>query len=74
MKTIQEREVFDNYELPDEVDFSHAVRGRILSTETMLSDDDYLRSIDGMVKSIQQARAESLSKGVSLQQLDWLMN
>lgn len=44
---------------------------RIVSTETMLSDDDYLRSIDGMVKSIQQARAEPLSKGVSLQQLDW---
>jgi hypothetical protein len=44
---------------------------RILSTETMLSDDDYLRSIDGMVKSIQQAKAEPLSKGVSLQQLDW---
>lgn len=44
---------------------------RILSTETMLSDDDYLRSIDGMVKSIQQARTEPVSKGVSLQQLEW---
>lgn len=44
MKTIQEREVFDDYELPDEVDFSHAVRGRFyqpkkVSTTIRLDDD-----------------------------------
>lgn len=44
---------------------------RVLSSEVIMSDDDYLRSIDGMVKSIQQARTESVSKGVSLQQLEW---
>lgn len=44
---------------------------RVLSSEVIMSDDDYLRSIDGMVKSIQQARTEPVSKGVSLQQLEW---
>jgi hypothetical protein len=44
---------------------------RVLSSEATMSDDDYLRSIDGIVNSIQQARAEPLSMGVSLQQLDW---
>lgn len=44
---------------------------RVLSSEVIMSDDDYLRSIDGMVKSIQQARTEPVSKGMSLQQLEW---
>lgn len=44
---------------------------RVLSSEVIMSDDDYLRSIDGMVKSIQQARTEPVSNGVSLQQLEW---
>lgn len=44
MKKIQAREVFDEYELPDEVDFSHAVRGRFyqpkkVSTTIRLDDD-----------------------------------
>lgn len=46
MKTIQEREVFDDYELPDEVDFSYAVRGRFYqpkkASTTIRLDDDIL--------------------------------
>jgi hypothetical protein len=44
---------------------------RIVSSQAHLSDDEYLRSIDGMVQSIQQARSEPVGHGVSLQQLDW---
>jgi len=36
-----------------------------------VSDDEYLRSIDGMVQSIQQARVESIENGVILDKLDW---
>lgn len=43
----------------------------IVELEEGGADDDYLRSIEGMVDSIKQAKAEPLSQGVSLQQLDW---
>lgn len=43
----------------------------IVGLEEGGADDDYLRSIEGMVDSIKQAKAEPLSQGVSLQQLDW---
>lgn len=35
-----------------------------------ISDDDYLRSIEGMVQSIQEARNESIDKAVKLDDLD----
>jgi hypothetical protein len=44
---------------------------QILEQSEYTSDDDYLRSIDGMVQSIQQARAEPIEKGVTLDKLDW---
>ena len=44
---------------------------KILEQSDYINDDDYLRSINGMVHSIQQARNEQLSKGATLDQLDW---
>lgn len=36
-----------------------------------IDDDTYLRTIDGMVKSIQEARAEPIKNGVTLDKLAW---
>lgn len=44
---------------------------RILDQSDQVSDDEYLRSIDGMVDSIQEARREPASKGVDLDRLEW---
>lgn len=44
---------------------------RILDQSDQVGDDDYLRSIDGMVDSIQDARSEPASKGVGSDQLEW---
>lgn len=44
---------------------------KILDQHDYLSDDEYLRSIDGMVESIKVARAEENIKGVDLNRLDW---
>lgn len=44
---------------------------KILEESEYVSDDDYLRSIDGMVDSISEARNEAIEKGVSLEKLDW---
>ncbi len=44
---------------------------KILEQSNYLSDDEYLRSIEGMVQSIQKARSESLNQGLTLDQLDW---
>jgi hypothetical protein len=44
---------------------------RILEQSDYMSDDEYLRSITGMVDSIQDARQEPLSKGVDLDHLEW---
>jgi hypothetical protein len=44
---------------------------KILEQSNYISDDEYLRSIEGMVKSIQDARSESLDQGLTLDQLDW---
>lgn len=44
---------------------------RILEQSDHMSDDEYLRSIAGMVDSIQDARQEPLSKGVDLDHLEW---
>lgn len=43
----------------------------IVEAGDFLSDDEYLRSTDGMVASIEQARAEPVKEGVNLNQLDW---
>ena len=44
---------------------------RILDQSDQVSDDEYLRAIDGMVDSIQEARREPADKGVDLDRLEW---
>lgn len=44
---------------------------RILEESEYVSDDDYLRSISGMVESIKKARKEPIENGVTLDELDW---
>lgn len=44
---------------------------KILEQGEYVDDDTYLRAIDGMVASIQQARAEPLAEGVTLDKLEW---
>ena len=43
----------------------------IVDAGEFLSDDVYLRSVEGMVESIKSAGTEPVSKGVALNQLDW---
>ncbi|NOQ34833.1 MAG: hypothetical protein GQ569_02950 [Methylococcaceae bacterium] len=43
----------------------------ILELSEYINDDDYLRSIDGMVESIKEARSEPIEKGATLDELDW---
>ena len=43
----------------------------IIDKEEYISDDEYLRSIDGMVESILEARNEPIEKGVTLDKLEW---
>lgn len=43
----------------------------IVEAADFLSDDEYLRSLDGMVASIEQARAKPVQSAVHLNQLDW---
>jgi hypothetical protein len=42
---------------------------KILDQSEYVSDDEYLRSIDGMVQSIQEARREPDCNGVALKNL-----
>lgn len=44
---------------------------KILDQSKYISDDEYLRSIDGMVESIQEARNEPIENGVTLDKLEW---
>lgn len=44
---------------------------KILEESEYISDDEYLRSITGMVASIHNARNEPMDRGVSLEELDW---
>jgi hypothetical protein len=44
---------------------------RILEESEYINDDEYLRSIEGMVESIKEARKESRENGVTLDELDW---
>ncbi len=43
----------------------------ILDKDEFKSDDEYLRSIDGMVESIIEARNEPTENGVALDKLEW---
>jgi len=43
----------------------------IIDKDEYISDDEYLRSIDGMVESILKARNEPIEKGVILDKLEW---
>jgi hypothetical protein len=44
---------------------------RILEQSDYVSDDEYLRGIEGMVQIIQAARNESIEQSLSLDELDW---
>jgi len=43
----------------------------IIDKDEYISDDEYLRSIDGMVESIIEARNEPIEKGVTIDKLEW---
>jgi hypothetical protein len=43
----------------------------ILEQADYIDDDAYLRAIDNMVDSIQEARREPVANGVTLDQLEW---
>jgi len=43
----------------------------VLEQSKYVSDDTYLRNIDGMVQSIKEARNEPLENGVTLDKLEW---
>ena len=44
---------------------------KILEQSEYMSDDDFLRKIDGMVQSIKEARNEPIERGVTLDKLEW---
>lgn len=44
---------------------------KILEQSDYVSDDEYLRGIEGMIQTIQAARDESIEQSVSLDELDW---
>ena len=44
---------------------------KVLDQSKYILDDDYIRSIDGMVQSIQEARQEPVENGVTLDKLKW---
>lgn len=44
---------------------------KILDQSKYISDDEYLRNIDGVVESIQKARNEPIENGVTLDKLEW---
>jgi hypothetical protein len=44
---------------------------KILEQSDYVSDDEYLRGIEGMIQSIQAARDESIEQRLSLDELDW---
>jgi hypothetical protein len=44
---------------------------QILEQSEYMNDDEYLRSIPGMVESIQAARLEPMEQGKGLGELDW---
>jgi hypothetical protein len=44
---------------------------KILEQSDYVSDDEYLRGIEGMIQTIQAARNESIEQSLSLEELDW---
>ena len=44
---------------------------KILDQSDYVSDDEYLRGIEGMIQTIQAARDESIEQSLSLDELDW---
>lgn len=44
---------------------------KVLDQSKYISDDEYLRSMDGMAESIQAARNEPIENGVTLDKLEW---
>ena len=44
---------------------------KILEQSDYVSDDEYLRGIEGMIQIIQAARNESIEQSLSLDELDW---
>jgi hypothetical protein len=44
---------------------------KILEQSDYVSDDEYLRGIEGMIQTIQTARDESIEQSLSLDELDW---
>lgn len=44
---------------------------KIIEQSDYVSDDEYLRGIEGMVQIIQAAQDESIEKGLTLDELDW---
>jgi hypothetical protein len=44
---------------------------KILEQSDYVSDDEYLRGIEGMIQTIQTARNESIEQSLSLDELDW---
>ena len=44
---------------------------KILDQSDYVSDDEYLRGIEGIVQSIKAGRAEPIEQGVTLDKLDW---
>ncbi len=44
---------------------------KILEQDDYVDDDTYLRTIDGMIKSILDARNEPAANGVTLDNLEW---
>ena len=82
MKPFTVREARDNlYRLIDEIAKNHqpiTIKGKrndavLVSREDWeaITETIYLNSIPGMVESIQEAAAEPLSEGTTLEELDW---
>jgi hypothetical protein len=44
---------------------------KILEQSEYMTDDDYLKTIDGMVQSIKEARNEPIERGITLDKLEW---
>lgn len=44
---------------------------KILEQSEYVSDDEYLRSINGMVQSLHEAKNEPPENGVTLDKLEW---
>jgi hypothetical protein len=44
---------------------------KILEQSDYVSDDEYLRGIEGIIQTIQAARNESIEQSLSLDELDW---